>query len=150
MSMHWTQIHLWQQEGWAEKHREVETSSPSSPAQAMAFLASYHPLEQEWRPVLWPISLSPSPDTLWRERGVKPPGRKGLLVWGNWPDPGRGQGAGFHRPSFLCSLLSSSFCFSPSPFLSFELSLVSISRKFWPQKMSWEMCPLFSGKKEIM
>ena len=58
-------------------------------------------------------------------------------------------GAGFHRPSLLCSLLSSSFCFSPSPFLSFELSLVSISRKLWPQKMSWEMCPLFSGKKRL-
>ena len=33
--------------------------------------------------------------------------------------------------------------------LSVELSLVSISRKFWPQKMSWEKCPLFSGKKRL-
>lgn len=116
MSMHWTQIHLWQQEGWAEKHMEVGTSSPSFPAQAMAFLASYHPLEQEVRPLLWPIPLSPSPDTLWERKGSEAPGEErpphlGELAW-PW------QAAGFHCPSFLCSLLSSApfFAFLPLPF----------------------------------
>lgn len=69
---------------------------------------------------------------------MKPLDRKGLLVWGNWPDPGGGVGR--VSPS-LPPLLS--------PLLSVELSLVSISRKFWPQKMSWEKCPLFSGKKRL-
>ena len=147
MSMHWTQIHLWQQEGWAEKHREVGTLSPSFPAQAMAFLASYHPLEQEWRPLLWPIPLSPSPDTLWRERGVKPLGRKGLLVWGNWPDPGRGQGFtvppsfALSSPLFLFLLFSLSlslfwtvFGFNIKKILASENELGNVSSLFWKKR----------------
>lgn len=105
----------------------------------------------KWRPLLWPNPLPRPLIPCGRGRGVKSLDRKGLLVWGNWPDPSEGGGAGRVSPSLspLLSPLLFFLLFSLFLFLFWTVFGFNIKKIEMTQKMTWEKCPLFSGKKRL-